>query len=355
MNNIINLLEKLIKNDYTITGFNIFITDENYKLCFTELIKNIKKVDEFSKIKNIFPNIDPKLISYIKTYTTDKNEEFKNIVIFNNDLYENDQREIQENKNINYKIIEETPNTKRLINYISYNKNFISDFISKQNKKKKLSIPLLKAKMFNKDDNIIVPKDFKKEFDTNVYSQCEEKYLLKKNRHIVFSINKEQLLTSVRFVLPNVFIICLKDKTYIYRNKIIISDKLILENNVFNNMMEKFLFIKNIFENVYETKLLEENVRINLSIKRDNKINLKKNPLLFSLPNDIIISEKYINFKYVKNYEDLKERENKINECLELQNRLIDNFNGLDKKQLLLYNNDNLNLIFSNTFTGQFL
>lgn len=352
MKNIINLLEELIKNKYTITGFNIFITDENYKLCFTELINKIKKVEEFVKIKNIFPNIDPRLIRYIKTYTTDKNEEFKNIVIFNNDLYENDQREIPENQNINYKIIEENSNTKRIINYISYNKNFISDFISKQNKKKKISIPLLKAEMFNKEVIGFVPKDCKKEFDTKKYSQCKEKYLLKKDRHIDFSINKEQLLTNIRFVLPNVFIICLKDQTYIYRNKIIISDKLILENNVFNNMIEKFIFIKNVFENVYETKLLDENIRINLSVKRDNTINLKNNALLFSLPTDIIVSEKYINFKYVKNYEDLIERQNKIKKCLELQKKLYKCFNGLDKKQLLLYNDDNLNLIFSNAFTG---
>lgn len=206
--------------------------------------------------------------------------------------------------------------------------------------------------MFNKEVIGFVPKDCKKEFDTKKYSQCKEKYLLKKDRHIDFSINKEQLLTNIRFVLPNVFIICLKDQTYIYRNKIIISDKLILENNVFNNMIEKFIFIKNVFENVYETKLLDENIRINLSVKRDNTINLKNNALLFSLPTDIIVSEKYINFKYVKNYEDLIERQNKIKKCLELQKKLYKCFNGLDKKQLLLYNDDNLNLIFSNAFTG---
>lgn len=352
MKTIFDLLEEIKKNEFEINTFNIFIKDKNYKAKFLEFIRKLKPIDEFKKINMIFKDVDTSLIKYIKTYSTNE-EYFKNIVLFNPELYKEKKRELEYNKNITYKILETNENTYDLMEYISYNKNFISDFIAKQNRKTFLSIPMLKAIMFNKESVNINLKTNQKEFDSKIYKQGKKDFLLKKERSIEFSINKEQLLTNIRFVLPNVFIICLDDQSYLYQNKIILSDKLVLKNIIFNDIKDKFIYIIELFKKIYQTELTEEQMLINLSIKRKNNEEVKNNPFLFKLSNNIIITEKYINFKYITSFEDYIERENVIKDCVQKQNKFNNFLEEIDRNSLLFYNNDQIDLIFSKAFNGQ--
>lgn len=354
MNVIFDLLHEIQKNAFEINTFNIFIKDQDYKEKFLILIQKLKQVDEFSKMNLIFPNIDYTLIKYIKTYSTHE-ECFKNIVLFNPDLYKKGNKEQELNKNITYKILARNENTDNLMNYVSYNKNFISDFITKQNRKVFVSIPMLKAVMFNKESINIDLKTNQKEFDSKVYKQGKKDYLLKKERFIEFNINKEQFLTTVRFILPNVFIICLDDNSYLYQNKIILSDKLQLKNIVFSNILEKFKYIIDLYQKIYDTPLGNDNVFINISIKRPNIEKIKNNPFLFQLKNNVIITDKFINFKYVTTLEDYNARENIVKDCLDKQNKFKKYLNRLDKNSLLFYNDEKINLIFSEAFNSQVL
>lgn len=350
MKSVLDLLEEITKNDYSINTFNIFIKDKDYIQKFEELIEKIKQVDEFDKINNIFPNIDKSMIRYIKTYSTKKEEVFKNIVLFNSDLYKNIEETESYNKNITYKIKNENQNTKGLCTYISQQKTFISDFIDKQSKKVIVSIPMLRSEMFNKESINIDLKTTQKEFDTKVYKQGKKNYLLKKERFIDFTINKEQLLTNIRFVLPNVFIICLQDQSYLYQNKIMISDKLTLNNIKFNNIVDKFIFIKKLHEDVFGIKLTDENISVNLSAKRTNKEGLIPNPFLFNLDTHMIVTKNYISFKYVTSYEDFLEKEKIIKNCIKKQNHLITFLKTVDRNSLLFFNDKKIDLIFSNAF-----
>lgn len=353
MNTIFDLLHEIKKNQFEINTFNIFIRDVEYKTKFLALIEKLKQVDEFTKLKEVFPYIDSNLIKYIKTFSTSE-ECFKNIVLFNPNLYNNnDEESLEENKNITYKILNQNENTEQLKNYISFKKNFISDFINKQNRKVFVSVPMLKAAMFNKETINIDLKTNQKEFDSRVYKQGKKEYLIKKERHIEFSINKEQLLTSVRFILPNVFIICLYDHSYLYQNKIIISDKLVLNNITFPNIIEKFKYIIDLYQNFYGTVLTNENVYLNISIKRQNIEKIINNPLLFKLNTNIIITEKYINFKYVSTLDDYRKRENEIKECLNKQNKFKNFITNIDNNSLLFYSNKNIESIFGDAFNGQ--
>ncbi|QKE44542.1 putative viral intermediate transcription factor 45 kDa subunit [Yalta virus] len=349
MNVVFDLLNEIQKNEFEINTFNIFIKDKNYKIKFLALIDKLKQVDEFKKMELIFPDIDHSLIKYIKTYSTHE-KCFKNIVLFNPNLYEKCEREQESNKNISYKILSKNENTNNLMDFISYNKNFISDFIAKQNRKVFVSIPMLKAVMFNKESINIDLKTNQKEFDSKVYKQGKKNYLLKKERFIEFNINKEQLLTTVRFILPNVFIICLDDHSYLYQNKIILSDKLQIRNIVFPNIMEKFKYIINLYQKIYNVILSDDNVSINISIKRPNVEKIKNNPFLFQLKNNVIITDKFINFKYVTTLEDYKIRENVVKDCLEKQNKFEKYLKRLDQNSLLFYDDNKINLIFTEAF-----
>lgn len=352
MDSIFDLLQEIKKNDYTINTFNIFIKDKNYKNKFFEMINKLKPIDEFKNINKIFPNVDTNLIKYIKTYST-KEECFKNIVLFNPILYAENKKELAYNKNITYKVLEKNENTDSLMEYVSYNKNFISDFITKQNRKVFLSIPMLKAIMFNKEGINIDLKTNQKEFDSKIYHQGKKDYLLKKERFIEFNINKEQLLTNVRFILPNVFIICLEDQSYLYQNKIIISDKLVLNNIVFKDINEKFIYIIDLYKRIYNTDLIDKEILVNISIKKPNKDKIKNNPFLFKLNNNIIITDNFINFKYISSNEDFKRRLEIIEECLNKQRKFEEFLNRIDKNSLLFYDNEKIDLIFRHAFASQ--
>lgn len=352
MNIVFDLLHEIQKNAFEINTFNVFIKDQDYKEKFLILIEKLKKVDEFNKMNLMFPNIDHNLIKYIKTYSTHE-ECFKNIVLFNPNLYKDGNKRQELNRNITYKILAKNENTDNLMNYISYNKNFISDFIVKQNRKVFVSIPMLKAVMFNKESINIDLKTNQKEFDSKVYKQGKKDYLLKKERFIEFNINKEQLLTTVRFILPNVFIICLEDHSYLYQNKIILSDKLQLNNIIFPNIIEKFKYIIDLYQKIYGIVLKNDNVSINISIKRPNIEKIKNNPFLFQLKNNVIITDKFINFKYVTTLEDYQLRENIVKECLDKQNEFKKYLKRLDKNSLLFYNDNKINSIFAEAFNSQ--
>lgn len=318
MESIIKILDFVEKNNDTISIFNIFLKLNNeYILIFSDLMNKFKNIKSYDEIHNLFTNITDDIkesISYIKCYNVIEKSKKINYIIFNPSVYEHINTDLYDNDikcGIQIENITEIPTirNKKLINYIIHEDNFIKKFIIKQNNKETFAYKAWNDSEVNsiKNKKINISLLNKKtSHETKIYSMTSN-YKIKKTCSANLIINNELIQGSIRITLANIICICLIDKSYIYLNKIVISDTLNFGNICFPNIKSKFLYIKNIYETLFNKKIDEiKNISISISVKKNNINNLSYNSFVsYIQKNDITITKKNIGLKYIKNFEDL--------------------------------------------------
>lgn len=350
MEELIELLTLIEQKNHTINVFNIFIKEnkDNYINRFKTLLDQIKSIKNFNDCSGMFPLLSPEqfqTINYIKTYTVLDKDNF-NYIIFNPKLYKdltNDDKKTI-NTNITCKVINECDNTKKILSYILTESNFITNFVTKQSSKSVTCVSLWKSEIFSKNSNNNMNKlhldsfNKKTNFDTKTYVPGKGKFKIKKLRTLDLLIDKEQIITNARLTLPNSFTICLSDFSYIYINKIIISETLTIGDKVFKNMIEKANYIFELYELFYGESIKNFTISYNISLRIDNtnKI-LYKTLLYYPIPTkQISFTPHNISIKYINSVTELQN-------CYEIINKYIQKYNEIKKKgEYIIQNNINI-------------
>lgn len=317
LNKSLNLIEK---NHHKVTILNIFLKFENktYDAFFTNIVKQFQNIKNFSNCELLFQkltNEEINNINYIKTYTAIEKTNL-NYILFNPKLYQN----IQE-QTINFPYITfqdeniSTINTNKLKTYILSEKNFITDFVKKKNKKKTIISGLWNNSTFGNNNQNKNLNTFKttNEFNSKEYIQCKDSdYKIKKIIKIKLIINEEQIITNVRLILPNSFAIALSDNSYIYLNKIIISNTLTLGTKNFKNITEKKKYMFDLYYRIFKINPNNLNISFSISLTITDLPIENKTILQVNINPQITYSKEKITIKYISSFEQLTKSYNEI-------------------------------------------
>lgn len=340
MERLLNLFYEIYNCGGEVNVLNVFVKSKNPDKVLKSILEKLYICKTFEQLKKTFPAIDMNMVSYIKTYSRNISMEEPGMVIFNPDVYLN--LSIPEvSENIAYKVESSSDNTSKVVDYIHNHKTFLSNIVNKSNKKKKgVSVSIAREKLFQ----------IEKLYLKQVVKENIEPVIVKKNIQNNISITNEQITTSLRFMLPNTLAICLKDKSYIYTNKIIVSDSNTCGDMVFGSMKEKVSFLFDMYSAFFEDITTLE-MFFGITTKFNNSENIKRNTLLPSLSTNISISPSIISMKYLRDVEQFRVARKEIEDAICKEKSVNNYLSTLPSSEILQYTNDNIDHIFDLCFS----
>lgn len=339
MENLVNLFCEIYSYGGEVNILNVFVKSKKSDTVLRGVLETFYKCKTFEELKKAYPSIDMDSVSYIKTYSRHVSSEEPGLVIFNPDVYQN-LPEVEVSENVTCKIESSSHNTQKVADYIHNHKTFLSNIINRSVKKKKgVSVATAREKLFHTEKLYLKP----------VVSENRVPDIPKKSLKYV-SISNEQITTPVRFMLPNTLAICLKDKSYVYTNKIIVSDSGTCGDHVFASMNEKILFLFNIYSSFFED-ITNLEIFFGITAKFRNLENLKRNTLLPSLSTNISISTDIISMKYLRGIEQFHVAKKEVEDAIAKEKSITQNLMALSSSEILQYTNDNVDQIFDLCFS----
>lgn len=357
MQDLNTLTEEIYSDGSQITVFNIFFkTSEVEKEIHREFVSKFATCNTFEKFKNVF-SYDMSNIMYIKTYSRSIGD-IPGLILYNPVIYTTNEPEQNvlldsSNKNMIFTKDSESENTNKIITYLLTKDNFLRKLINKQNSKNRISIPMVRDLMFNENRfNRINNKNNNTPGMGITYVQGENNLTFKKINVAQCVIKDEQIWVDLRFMLPESTTICLMDMSYICSNKIIVSSSRTCGNIEFGSIQEKLKFLFDIYISFFQQQSNVNNIKMSLGIstKMENKFALQKNASIFPLHQNITINNKFLTLKYIQSIENYRKYKETIDIYLKKQKKTIKQLGDLDPMDLLLYNEKNVEVVFSALF-----
>lgn len=331
MSDIFDSIDYINKKNGEINIFNIFIflDPEINNSKFGYFFDYFKKIYTFKNLSIIFNEKILSIINYIKIYSV---IDFRiNYILFNDKYFNTFDKIVDENKlnkldNIKIKVEENGEQSNQLINFLAQQKNFLTNFILKQNNKSKLSSRYWLKNIYHKNKE-------NKKINTDHIIKTDG-FTIKKKINTEIIIKNERISSTLRLALPNDIIISFNDGSYISLNKIIISKTLNAFSCIFTDFGEKLRYILNLYKIIFNIDLIEDaTFSYNISFKIKNEFDLFNN-IFLNIDENVKISEKYINIKYIRSKKDLIKYD-KLLQSYKQENILF-------KQDLLSYSNQEI-------------